>query len=92
MGVFEWIVCALLVVALFFLYAIIDLLTESKFIQKEQLNSLKRNLDYWAVKAKAEELEKLEKDYRKGKIKRKDYLYEKGLLEDKRWFYKKSYE
>ena len=92
MGVFEWIVCALLIVALFFLYAIIDLLTESKFIQKEQLNSLKRNLDYGAVKAKAEELEKLEKDYRKGKIKRKDYLYEKGLLEDKRWFYKKSYE
>ena len=80
MGVFEWIVCALLIVALFFLYAIIDLLTEAKVIQQEQLHSLKRNLYYWAVKAKAEELEKLEKDYQKGKIERKDYLVKKGFL------------
>ena len=81
MGVFEWVVVALLIVALFFLYTIIDLLTESKFIQKEQLDHLDRIVDAGDLSNTRIELENPEKDYQEGTIEENDYRMKKQILE-----------
>ena len=81
MGVFEWIVVGLLIIALFFLYTIIDLLTESKFIQKEQLERLGRIVDAGDLSNTRIELENLEKDYQEGTIEEGDYQRMKQILE-----------